>query len=467
MSRRADTSLKKLLALVGSHKRLLSMVAFLALLWFSPRQGCAVAVTRISWDSQPTMTRFLVELDQEAIVNAVDAIREKGFYYVDIYGVATAYKRRIMDIDDKFVRQVESISYPDHGVLRFVFYVKPAAAAFRVSSEKAPFRLYIDTLDQSPATTGTLSGALQAPAETDRSRGLHVPSSAPSESQPIVIRDRAPNRYIPPIPEPPTEPIRSARSRGAKKVVIIDPGHGGANQGAVSTALVNGRQVYEKELTLQFAYHLKKVIDSSPNMVAILTRTRDTLLPLSDRVAIAEKQKGDLFISIHMNDGAGNPNARGFEIFYLSEKGADDAAARAVAERENIDILTNGKTASSNAPLLAQVLTDLERQRLENWQYESYLVSSHIVRSLQQHPYFRAWMRGIKSANFVVLKNFYMPAVLVEVGFITNAEELRYLVNPKFQKLTAILIYNAINEYFSQTDPTFQPDRRPMSAALE
>jgi N-acetylmuramoyl-L-alanine amidase len=202
-------------------------------------------------------------------------------------------------------------------------------------------------------------------------------------------------------------------------------------------------------------------------MVALLTRTGDTLVSLSDRVAFAEKQKGDLFISLHMNDGAGNPNARGPEVFYLSQKGADDAAAKAVAERENIDVLSNGMETRHDAPLLAQVLTDLERQKLESWQYESYVVADRILQSLQQHPYFRSYARGVKSANFVVLKNFYMPAVLVEVGFITNTDELRLLVSPKFQKLTAILLYNAINSYFAQTDPNFQPDYKRMSAALE
>ncbi|MGB9692566.1 MAG: N-acetylmuramoyl-L-alanine amidase family protein [Candidatus Sumerlaeaceae bacterium] len=416
----------------------------------------AASVTRISWESTPDKTRFAVELDQDVVVNAADNIHNKGFYYVDIYGIATPYKRRLLDIDDSLVRQVESISYPEHGVLRFVFYVKERAQAFRIQRETSPVRLYIDTL----ATTTPLA----SPFAT----GLMTPTSKQGNAvSPIVIRDRTSSARIPPIPEPALSPLMSRRGQGAKKIVVIDPGHGGANQGASSTALVNGRVVYEKELTLQFAYHLKKLFDSSPNMVAVLTRTGDVLVPLPDRVAFAEKQKGDLFISIHMNDGGGNPNARGMEIFYLSEKGADDAAAKAVAERENLDVLTGGSATRAGTPLLAQVLTDLERQKLESWQYESYVVCTRILSSFQQHPYFRSYARGIKSANFVVLKNFYMPAVLLEVGFITNTDELRYLINPKFQKLTAILLYNAINDYFAQTDPTFRPEHKPLSAALE
>jgi N-acetylmuramoyl-L-alanine amidase len=84
----------------------------------------------------------------------------------------------------------------------------------------------------------------------------------------------------------------------------------------------------------------------------------------------------------------------------------------------------------------------------------------------QQHPYFAAYVRGIKSANFAVLKNFYMPAILIEVGFITNVDELRYLVNPRFQRLTAIIIYNALNDYFCQNDPSFQPHYLSLTEAL-
>jgi len=416
----------------------------------------AATVKRISWESAANYTRFAIELDQEIVYHLVDSIREKGYYYVDLYGISAAYRRRVLEIDDQLVRNVESISYPEHGVLRFVFYVKPAASLARISKETSPFRLYIDTLSDFAQSLASETGGTTSP-----------PTSPWLSSQPIVIRDKQVNKYVPPIPEPPPQPLLSGRAVGPRKIVIIDPGHGGANQGAVSTALVSGRPVAEKELTLQFAYHLKKLIDSSPNMVALLTRTGDTLVSLSDRVAFAEKQKGDLFISLHMNDGAGNPNARGPEVFYLSQKGADDAAAKAVAERENIDVLSNGMETRHDAPLLAQVLTDLERQKLESWQYESYVVADRILQSLQQHPYFRSYARGVKSANFVVLKNFYMPAVLVEVGFITNTDELRLLVSPKFQKLTAILLYNAINSYFAQTDPNFQPDYKRMSAALE
>ncbi len=417
----------------------------------------ATQVTRISWDSQPTFNRFVVEFDQSPLYHSVDAIKDKGYFYIDVYGISLVYKRRILPIDDALLRQVEAISYPEYGVLRFVFYVKNLNAEFAVHKLDSPPRLIIDTV---------YKAELPTPPPTDSANVTHSTElSSVTPTNPIVIRDQQVVIHTPSIPEPQRLGNRSSSS-GRKKYIIIDPGHGGANHGAKAPTLIGGQPVLEKDLTMQFAYHLKKVIDGSPNMVAFLTRTDDRLLSLEDRVRFAEQNQGDLFLSIHMNDGAGNPNARGIEFFYLSEKGTADAAAKAVAERENMEVGTNGAPTTQGTPLLRQILTDLERGKLEDWQYESYLVAKSLLTRFQQHPYFAAYVRGIKSANFVVLKNFYMPAVLIEVGFITNTDELRYLVNPRFQRLTAIIIYNALNDYFAQNDPAFQPHYLRLTEAL-
>jgi N-acetylmuramoyl-L-alanine amidase len=250
-------------------------------------------------------------------------------------------------------------------------------------------------------------------------------------------------------------PRPTARA-GKEKCVIIDPGHGGANQGAKSATTINGKQVFEKDLVFQFAYHLKKVIDNSPNMIAFLTRSDDSLVALGDRVSFAEKHQGDIFVSLHLNDGAGNPNARGVEIFYLSEKGTVDGAAKAVEERENTDIGASSAASKGSTPLVKRILTDLERGKLEEWQYESYLACKRIIETFQQLPFFRNNNRGVKNANFLVLKNFYMPSVLLEIGFITNSQDLQYLVNPQFQRQTATLLYNALNDIFAENDPSFK-----------
>jgi N-acetylmuramoyl-L-alanine amidase len=108
----------------------------------------------------------------------------------------------------------------------------------------------------------------------------------------------------------------------------------------------------------------------------------------------------------------------------------------------------------------------MSRGKLEDWQYESWLMCRRLQDELAQaNPYFRQNTRGIKSAGFKVLKNFYMPAVLVEVGFISNSTDLRYLVNPQFQQQTAVAIFNALNRYFSEIDPQFKAQRMTLTSS--
>lgn len=411
----------------------------------------AASVAKISWDSKPQYNRFIMQFNQSPKYNSVNAVKEKGFFYIDFYGMTTSYKRRLLTINDNVVKYVDSISYPDHSVLRLVFYVKYDNTQIKVSPTDNPPRIVIDSFCDSSITITPqhISGGSGTSLRTDTGAQSAVTPSTDSTG------------FVPAIPEPRMAPPGIGQSR-KQKYVIIDAGHGGGNSGAQSAALVGGRTVAEKELTLQFAIQLKKVIDSSPNMVAFLTRSGDQTMSLQDRVRYASEQRGDIFISIHMNDGNGNYSARGVEFYYLNEKGVDNAV-KAVEDRENRD---SGESASGDGQnsLLKSILTDLKKGKLEDWQYEGYVVCKKLLDSFQYLTFFRQNCRGVKSANFVVLKNFDMPSILMEVGFITNNEDLRYLITPKFQHATAVLVYNALNNYFSESDPEFTPGRTRVSS---
>lgn len=407
----------------------------------------AATVRKISWKTESAHNRFTVLFDEAVKYNTVDSIREKGFFYIDIYGLGTVYSSRLLTIDDDpSLRYVHAVSYPDHGVLRLVFYVKERTAAFRITRLAEPPQMVVDTVRD--AARGMPPPPEGRQADADPLSATLNPSATPDTAA-------SGPEFLPRIPEPRAKPPGS--SPGTTKIVVIDPGHGGANTGAQSSEKINGRIVYEKDVVLQFAYRLKQVIDGSPNMVAFITRPQDQIMSLEDRVKFAEKNLGDIFISLHLNDGAGNPNARGVEIYYLNEKGTVTGAEKALQDRENMDVGAGGSVAKGAAPLLKKILTDLERGKLEDWQYESYLACKHFMDSFNRMGYYRLNSRGIKSANFLVLKNFEMPAVLLEIGFITNKDDLRYLVNPSFQQATAVLIYNALNQYFSVSDPNFKP----------
>ncbi len=423
----------------------------LTLLLMLSMNATAAMVQKISWKTESAYNRFTVVFDEGVKYNTVDSIKDKGFFYVDIYGLKTVYSSRLLNIDDDAaLRYVHAVSYPEHGVLRLVFYLKERTGTFRITRLGDPAQLVVDTVKNQampmpPPPEGKPMAENQSATATLR------PTATPNAS---TASDPGGPEFLPRIPEPKLRPPGSPP--GTSKIVIIDPGHGGGNTGAQSNHQIAGKTIYEKDVVLQFAYRLKQVIDASPNMVAFISRPQDQVMPLEDRVRFAEKNLGDIFISLHLNDGAGNPNARGVEIYYLNEKGTVSGAEKALQDRENMD-LGGTTSATEGTPLLKKILTDLERGRLEDWQYESYLACKHFIDSLNRMSFFRLNNRGIKNANFLVLKNFEMPAILLEIGFITNKEDLNYLVNPTFQQTTAVLIYNALNRYFAQSDPNFKP----------
>ena len=346
---------------------------------------------------------------------------------------------------EQLLRQSEAVSYPELSVLRLAFFPVDRDVEFRVNATANPPRLIIEAMR--PPGYGKIAPPTPVPSrlpgQTNSGDAVGaVP--APTAGLPTSMMRGVPGMQL----------QQSTSGGGAKKIVIIDPGHGGATDGARSSSLFEGRQIAEKDLTLQFAAQLQKAINSTPNMVGILTRPDDRSLGLEERVRFAEDHTGDLFISIHMNDGSGNPNAAGIEFYSLSDKGTTDAAVREVERREND---TGGGTAAGYTPLLKRNLTDLEHNKLEDWGKEGRVVCEELERSFLAVPYFRQHNRGVKSAGFVVLQNFKMPAVLVEVGFITNSEELGRLVNPQFQQRVAERLCYGIGRYFNMLDPSFKP----------
>jgi N-acetylmuramoyl-L-alanine amidase len=426
----------------------------------------AISVTKLSWDSKDKYTRFVMEFDQYAKCRIVDSIADKGFFYIDIYGMSMNYRRRLLSVNDNQLRYIDALTYPEHGVLRLVFYVKDPGAVYKIARVHDPVRLVVDTVMGAGETKEApqdiaVSGAGQVHIAAQPA----IPSTGTTISRTqIEIASLPGASIIPAIPEPMATP-RPTIAPGKKKVVIIDPGHGGENRGAISRNKIDGRQIPEKELTLQFAIQLKKVIDASPNMVAILTRTDDSNVALQERVDFAERQTGDLFISLHLNEpGSGNPNARGVEMYYLSAQGTVRGAMKEIEAKENRDVGLPASRSTGDTPLVKKLMTEWEKSKLESMQYESYVACTKFNESFQALPFFRNNNRGIKDADFVVLKNFRMPAVLLEIGFISSSEDLKSLINPQFQQATGMLIYNGLNKYFAENDPGFRP--HPIDLAL-
>ena len=221
-------------------------------------------------------------------------------------------------------------------------------------------------------------------------------------------------------------------------IVVIDPGHGGKDPGAIG---VNG--TFEKDINLLFAKIIKSVL-SSNNIKVKLTRIDDRYLYLRERINFAEKAKADLFISIHA-DASKNRNASGFSIFSLSNK-ASDNEARELAQRENKSDFIGGLKIRHSDPLIKDNLIKIFQRQTMN---ESSKIANIVIRNIKK---LSIKNRGHRNAGFVVLKSLTIPSVLVELGFITNKKEEKLLNNKRYLTKISKIISLSILNYFNQTD---------------
>jgi N-acetylmuramoyl-L-alanine amidase len=244
-------------------------------------------------------------------------------------------------------------------------------------------------------------------------------------------------------PAAPVEPAAPVPAAVPPLTIVVDPGHGGTETGAIGPG---GLQ--EKEATLEIAKRLAATLPKVLACRTVLTRDTDALIPLDDRTSIANHEKADLFLSVHANSSRA-ASAKGSETYYLSLE-ASDKIAQEVAREENqagAAAAAPGGTGSAN-PALDFILWDLA-------QSAHLKESSDLAEAIQQelNAVSDTANRGIKQAPFRVLVGASMPAVLVEVAFISNAEEEKKLRNADFQQAVAEAVARAVARFFSRRMP--------------
>ena len=232
---------------------------------------------------------------------------------------------------------------------------------------------------------------------------------------------------------------RTSNNIGDKKIIIIDAGHGGADPGA------NRKNIKEKDLTLMAAKILKKKLEKKSFKV-FLTRTSDYYVRLKNRVKFARSKSPDLFISIHA-DSTKNKNTSGASIYSLSEK-ASDKLAQALADRENKSDLIAGLDLGELDKAVSDILIDLSRRETKN---SSIAFAELFVDKLKTNK-INLLKRPHRQAGFAVLKAPDVPSVLIEMGFISNNNDLKKLQNIKFQEKLMETIALVIEEYFESKD---------------
>lgn len=298
----------------------------------------------------------------------------------------------------------------------------------RDSSLPAAARTISTTTTPAPATApvprapGTLGSLLQLPkTEYNDDHGMIVPGRKPD-----IANGVAP---APALPAP----------AGSRPLIVIDPGHGGIDPGALGA---NG--VFEKNVALGMARELKKQLEATGRYRVMLTRGDDTFIKLGERVDFARRNRANLFVSLHA-DSINRPGVEGASIYTLSDK-ASDAQTEKLAARENRADLIGGMDMKDQDEQVATILVDLMMRDNVN---QSRFFANTVVASLKRNE-IRMLDNSHRSAGFAVLKAPDIPSVLIELGFMTSAREAARLSSESYRQKVSKALVGGIDAYFGQ-----------------
>ncbi|CAA7620645.1 N-acetylmuramoyl-L-alanine amidase [Candidatus Terasakiella magnetica] len=327
---------------------------------------------------------------------------------------------------------VEAASPPAPG--RIVL-TSPNAPAAEPAPESAPAPLPADK----PARTLSGLPMLSAPMPPPPERPVPPPVvQAPVPvPQPVAVAPQ-PQPQLQPHPQTVSAPKAEtpAKGRDGIPVIVIDPGHGGVDPGATG---VSG--IYEKHITLSMARELKAALEKGGRYKVHLTRDRDVFIRLRDRVAIARQQGADLFISLHA-DAVQSPQIRGLSVYTLSQT-ASSSEAQTLAEKENKADLIAGIDLSHESADVAGILIDLAQRETMN---RSAGFATEMVDEVGQE--LDLLDNTHRFAGFAVLKAPDVPAVLVEMGYLSNEYEEKQLRQPVYRARLAKAISKAVERFF-------------------
>ena len=234
-------------------------------------------------------------------------------------------------------------------------------------------------------------------------------------------------------------PGAPARGNDRRPIVVIDPGHGGIDNGTVAAS-----GVMEKQIVLDFAMVLRDLLERSGKYRVVMTRTDDTFIPLVDRVRMARIRQAALFISIHADAlKKGEGEAQGATVYTLSDTASDAEAAR-LAENENRADVIAGIDLSHEPGPVADILIELAQRETKGF-------SLHFAKALvaDMRKVARMHKNPLKSAGFRVLKAPDVPSVLIELGYVSNQSDLKQITSSTWQTKTAVAIGRAVNTFFS------------------
>ncbi len=384
------------------------------------------AIIEARFGIHPDKTRFVLELSS-AVAFRVTTASHPDRVIVDLPDLSWSGRKAPM---------------PGQGLVRQYSITATAPGASRLLLEtKGPVQV-IESL-MLPEKDGhqprlVLDLRRAAPSAATRSP---APTPPPVATRPVLAipenkPDPAPARVVPAAL--PTAPPAPPTSRGPEKpLIVIDPGHGGEDPGAIG---IGG--VYEKNITLAMARALRQQLEASKRYRVMLTRDKDVFIRLRERVGIARDAGADLFISLHA-DSITSGSVHGLSIYTLSDK-ASDHEAESLAAKENRSDAIAGLDLSGESDLVASILIDLAQHDTMN---HSKRFAKGVLENVRTEVSLLS-NKPQRQAGFAVLTAPDVPSALIEMGYLSNAIDVNKLTSPLHRERLARGVARAVDSYF-------------------
>lgn len=394
-------------------------------------QAMAATVTDVRFAHFKTgVVRIVVETDKRADVDVI-ALHNP--------------ERLALDLTDSVIsKQVQKKTFAPNNLIAGVRFGRPRANVARIvldlKNEVKAEHFLLPPQTQNGIWRFVADLTVVGPAVSKGNVPLMKQTKNPSPIKPMY-EPQPSKKTTTPVKKQTTSALQPFKKK-QKHIVMLDPGHGGKDPGAISK---NGH--YEKDLTLKMGKETRKLLEKAGYKV-VMTRDTDVYISLRGRVKKAHAAKADLFISIHA-DSSTNSSAKGLSIYTLSETASDREAA-ALADRENkSDILFEMDLGDVNQDA-SKVLIDLaQTETIGNSRRYADFVEAEMRKTVQTVP------QPNKHAGFAVLKSPSVPAVLLEMGYLSNRKEEAQLQKAAYRKKLGEALVRAVNKYFDEYDRSY------------